>query len=589
MLVYGEWSDNRWFNAICALIAAGRLALLDNYTIDILDNTRIGGNGTIGIGVADVQWDAETATSRTVKVPVYAHDVYKDESDTEIEVNMFSVLLEYDSTAVAISSVYGGDWGTWGTDIAYTQSTGKLNVIGSRADGQGIKEDMILFYIDFDISQSYTSNQDIPLILKSLASQSQYVGNAYTLIQNYTTMLKYNDYTAGRSLAFIYPVSNKSGSIVISGNKTIKGTVAEAKPINDVDPPTGIYAGTSKTRPGLIGAVPIAINLNEKDVVKGLTYNKFSCDIEIDDSSFALGIQLVIPRDNWEFTKTITNLPNGNKLIHIDGTADKVLTKGQTVGAIEYLISSSIDEYNVPLIVTNAQIYLDDTIVNDNGSNGRVYYGVGEESGSGGDKTNNSLNASGGMWSSAEGLTWMNYGGYSYPVYVYPGDNDVYIEVPFTPDDAQNYVTIESPGYVLIKAGFILEYKNDGSTQGKVVTIPYTAMDKVRFNDIWDVYKKGAKNYDIDFIDGIIIDDIELTSKDRLVIKVKDMLDMIGFSDFTADEKVTLRNKAFETIDMVGLSDVNETQNVQLTIKNSPDADTLAVNDMWDIELIKGE
>ena len=486
MKMFNEWTPQNHGDFLAGFISALRFTDNTQPVIEeiTLDPIGVGGKKGLGINVATVEGN----NGDTVDITVYTRNVTADTA-----FGMFSVTLEWDSSRGYIAQLLNGTFGTFGDDVHSSISAGRLNVYGYKED-TNVKFDsnIVLFTIRFVITDEVTKGNPIRLSHKNT---SNYRMDIEDVLENYTSIGQWRE-NYGGMWGFLSPIDNTDGLIVSEKEKETNNVDDGGNNVNANESPSMIAIGSDSTKKGQTGAVGIWTNANLKDNIQ---YNKFTCNLLINDPNSYLSLINIIGTDGWNLEYSIGS-SGSNMLITLIGTRDTKVTGTVTVGSLVYVVNS--DEYSIPLELGSCVLWNDDTQYNVINSDGLLFYSEssgghsgnnfppsGGAGGGGGGGGNGGLGGYGGIWSGTEQIIWVSVNNSpKVPVYLKPGDNDIWFYIPYIfPDEEvdEGSLKIESEDYIWIPAGFriIKTPAEDAPPVGLFINF----VDKIRSNEVFDM------------------------------------------------------------------------------------------------------
>ena len=358
MKMFNEWTPQNHGDFLAGFISALRFTDNTQPVIEeiTLDPIGVGGKKGLGINVATVEGN----NGDTVDINVYTRNVTADTA-----FGMFSVTLEWDSSRGYIAQLLNGTFGTFGDDVHSSISAGRLNVYGYKEDTSVKFEDnIILFTIRFVITDEVTKGNPIRLSHKNT---SNYRMDIEDILENYTSIGQWRE-NYGGMWGFLSPIDNTDGLIASEKEKEKNNVDDGDNNVNANESPSMIAIGSGSTKQGQTGAVGIWTNANLKDNIQ---YNKFTCNLLINDPSSYLSLINIIGTDGWNLEYSI-GYSGSNMLITLIGTRDTKVTGTVTVGSLVYVVNS--DEYNIPLELGSCVLWNDDTQYNVINSDGLLFY-----------------------------------------------------------------------------------------------------------------------------------------------------------------------------------------------------------------------
>lgn len=574
-------TDNQWYNFICGMQAGLKLKDLTLPAYDtniVLTPIGVGGYGQIGIAISEVLYDG---TTNNLLVPVFTHDV-------DIDYSGFSCNITWDTNRLQVLELKDGDFGEVGTYINYNINNGVCLVRGLRESSKKFNEPIILFYLSVKVlDTNITKDNPIPINLIS--------GTGYD--PNYTTLLKYvlNGIDNKYYLYYITPIKNISGAI-ISEKEPVKEPISDSKDISASGSISGVFVGTATTYPGEIGVVPIVSNSSVED---NFLYNRVHTKITIVDGSSVFGLIDVIAVPGWTITKTISTDEHNNLVLDIIADRKEANIDSITFGYIAYNIAYTENDYIVYLNNIESELINTETleVLEVYKGSGRIlYFTVGASGASDGDGpgtlgSTGGVSGGGKVWSSGSGIMWVSVNNApKYPVYLKPGWNDIYFWIPFIfPEDewVEAEIIIETPGYILIPAGF--EFNISTSENAPVKLVNPRLSDKLKFVDFYDYDLISAPvpvNVD-NIIDEVVFEDTHSVDIIGITNIIKESnVDEIVFEDthsidFEADFKGEYTN-----IEEIKAEDYTEFNLVSRTIINNDNIDELEFTDIKQEDII---
>ena len=179
------------------------------------------------------------------------------------------------------------------------------------------------------------------------------------------------------------------------------------------------------------------------------------------------------------------------------------------------------------------------------------------------------MGGGGSVWSDSEQTMWISANNApKYPVYLKPGWNKVHFWIPFIfPDDewVDAPITIETPGYILIPAGFEFNIKTD--KKAPVEPGNPKMIDKLQFVDVWD--------YDIQNV--------------PVPVNLDGLLEELVFEDTHSIDIIAISNIVDKScIDNLTIEDINDydIQNVPVPVNLDALIDELVFEDTHSIDII---
>lgn len=540
--MFNEWTAANHGDFLAGFITA--LKFIDE-TVKVEEEITlnpIGVGGKKGLGISISQ--AEVDETGTAILNVFTRNVTESTA-----FGMFSVNLTWDSSRGYVQQVIKADFGE---DITYEIKPGKLTVYGYKEDETvSFKDNILLFSIKFKTTKEVTVNNPIRL---SHVNTSTYNKDIEDILENYTSLgqMRYFEDFGVWSWGFLSPLNNGDG-LIVSDKEAEVNNIDEGDNVVTANPsPSMISLGCGSTSAGQVGTVGIFTNSN---ILDNIEYNKISFDVEVDDIYGILVILDIFGYGKWEIEYTHEKI-DGKHFIHVVGVKETMVNGSNTAGAIVYSVNE--DDYNIPLVVSNAKFYntvagTEYNVANSNGllthsssGDGSEYFppsqgsgGVSSSSGGGGSSTSSGgpggMGGYGTIWSGSNQTIWVSVNASpKVPVYLTPGNNDVWFYIPYIFPDTENMegaIQIESEDYIWIPAGFRLVKKP--APNAPEAALFMNLIDKGKPKVIFDMHIENVKPpTDLDnIIDNFVSGDVFSLSMIDVNIKSQDIIDSFVSSD----------------------------------------------------------
>ena len=175
-----------------------------------------------------------------------------------------------------------------------------------------------------------------------------------------------------------------------------------------------------------------------------------------------------------------------------------------------------------------------------------------------------------------------------YPVYLKPGWNDIYFWIPFIfPDDewVEAEIIIETPGYILIPAGF--EFNIATSENAPVKLVNPRLSDKLKFVDFYDYDLISAPvpvNVD-NIIDEVVFEDTHSIDFEADFKGEYTNIEEIKAEDYTEFNLVSRTIINNDNIDELEFTDIKQEDIINTNISTNNEEESLSFDDFTSIEI----